>query len=369
MFDNIKIDRNSTVLVAEQIEQLMLLQIKKGLIKPGTKLASTKDLASKWNVNPLSVQKAMKNLTKLGLLDRRAKHGTFLRSCTPNVVNIALLCHGDLSADFTSYNRLIVASMRKVFLKQNWHSFIYDRFPNDLDDKSIDEAFVYKQFIKDVSNGIVNSYVEISLGESLNEKRDKLGIPFVRISQMPAYTDIMFDYKKLAIDTIRHSIELGRKQICIIGGVSIPGFMNGFNEVVEKLNIPAPEIPIMTANNFMSSTAHAENELFNKFTELVKKWVAEDNIPETLIVADDMAMKIIALVLLKEQIPVPEKMLVISQANEGIDIFYGLPVLKYEFPSLAMSNMAVNILKARMQGKKDSNYPIMVEGHFQKSAV
>jgi DNA-binding LacI/PurR family transcriptional regulator len=107
-------------------------------------------------------------------------------------------------------------------------------------------------------------------------------------------------------------------------------------------------------------------ELFDRISKLARKWIENDTVPETLIVADDMAMRTVALVLLKEGISIPDDMLVISQANEGINIFYGIPVVKYVFPSLEMSNMAVNILEDRMRVEKiDEQVPVMVQGAFE----
>jgi DNA-binding LacI/PurR family transcriptional regulator len=284
-------------------------------------------------------------------------------------VNIAILCQNDLAADFAVYTRLVVASVRKVFMKKNWHSFIYDQFPRIVDSASSVEKFVHDQFIKDIAAGDVNAYVEIALGDSKDDEREKLSIPFVRISQVRQFTDILFDYKKFIVDTIERSVDMGRKRICVLGVFEDVEIVLGIREAVERFGVPFPETPSLGGGCFPPSAPGVESALFEEFSKLLAEWRSKDEFPETLIVADDMAMRTVALVLLKEGVSIPDDLLVISQANEGVEMFYGIPVLKYVFPTLEMSRTAVDILEGRMRGTLTAETPLCVGGGFAENGI
>ena len=86
-------------------------------------------------------------------------------------------------------------------------------------------------------------------------------------------------------------------------------------------------------------------------------------LPDALIVADDVAMRGVALALAQQRAAVPKRLLVLSQANEGIKLHYGVPVIRYEFSPNAIAVQALDILWKRIRaGEPLPPLPVSVRG-------
>ncbi len=65
--------------VPKQIEQQILTMIREGLLTPGERLPSERDLSEMFGVSRASVREAMRSLEHLGVIDVRQGGGTFVR--------------------------------------------------------------------------------------------------------------------------------------------------------------------------------------------------------------------------------------------------------------------------------------------------
>ncbi len=98
-----------------QIEEHIRGLVSSGAVRPGHKLPSEENLARRWNLNRLTINKAIGNLVKEGLLSRQRGQGTYISDLKPrlsarNIVAIAMQTHGHLYAPLSGR---IISSLEK----------------------------------------------------------------------------------------------------------------------------------------------------------------------------------------------------------------------------------------------------------------
>ncbi|HUF13002.1 MAG TPA: GntR family transcriptional regulator [Longimicrobiales bacterium] len=67
----------------EQVRQVLEREIRSGLVKPGERLASEAELVERFGVSRITVGRAVRELQRAGLVERRAGSGTYVRQPTP----------------------------------------------------------------------------------------------------------------------------------------------------------------------------------------------------------------------------------------------------------------------------------------------
>jgi GntR family transcriptional regulator len=87
----IKIDPSSGVPIYLQIIQEMKLNIAGGILAPGDKLPSVRNLAIELRVNPNTVSKAYNELEREGMIFTRRGEGTFISERMQDIKSISQL--------------------------------------------------------------------------------------------------------------------------------------------------------------------------------------------------------------------------------------------------------------------------------------
>ncbi|MBI4579995.1 MAG: GntR family transcriptional regulator [Planctomycetes bacterium] len=81
----IRLESSSAVPVYRQIVDQVRYQIAAGMLRPGDRLPSVRDLARQLPVNQNTVLKAYDLLDREGLIDRRQGDGTFVQASVPTL--------------------------------------------------------------------------------------------------------------------------------------------------------------------------------------------------------------------------------------------------------------------------------------------
>jgi len=96
-----------------------------------------------------------------------------------------------------------------------------------------------------------------------------------------------------------------------------------------------------------------------------ERWRRARRRPDALIVTDDIATRGAAIALIKAGIKVPEEMIMVSFANEGINHHYGLDVVRYYLSPRELAEKLVSILKKRMKREK-ADVPQIITGGWRE---
>lgn len=98
----------------QQIVEEIRAQIETGIRRPGDRLPSERELAQHWGVSRMTAHRAMHELQRMGLVERKRKSGTIVTAAKPRRTGcIALLAHHSHDALEMSYLRGIHTGLQE----------------------------------------------------------------------------------------------------------------------------------------------------------------------------------------------------------------------------------------------------------------
>jgi len=361
MYENLQIKRNITEPTILQIERFLENLIGSGQLQIGTRLPSTLKLSKCWQVNLVSVQKAMVRLSAKGLIKRKSNLGTFVKNRVANI-SLGIISGVNLINEDSNYYRILVESLRQEIHRRGWSITIYDALNEYLSDKYSCQSDLYGKLKHDIDNYIWRNCLLIGTGMwTLKDVGIKSVINSVRCNQVYQYTDIMFDYAHFARESINWCVRKGYKNIFCLNFLHFPEAVHGVNEAVTANRLQ--HFPEM--HNFNLSAVHRnEKKIFEETLSLIEKWERNNNIPDALIVPDDIAMRPVALALLQKNIRIPEQLRIMVMANEEIEHIYGVPVNRYVFNASEKAKKALDLLLSKISEEHLPELPILVKGRI-----
>ncbi len=349
-----------------QLADFMQESIRTGAIPPGSRLPSSQELAALWGVGVCSVQKAMVDLRVAGLIDRQPRRGTFVRA-ERKMMEIAILVGVNLSDESSYYARTLVKALQEELGARDWHGIVYDRL-NRMDGEEEGLSPIMRRLMGDVRSGIVDGAFVVAMStRKSDELRSALRLPDVRLSQIERDSDVMNDYYRMAYDMVARAAQLGLTELLCMGAAPRSPEFEGFRNAAEAHRLPPPRIePFVSFDQ-----PGMEQTVYEQTLRLLDEWGPDSGGPRGMLVLDDIAMRAVGLALVRRNISVPDRLVVMTHANEGIPIHYGVPVLRYELHPRENASTAVDLLERKMRGEMLPRLPILLSGNFveEKPAV
>lgn len=140
----------------------------------------------------------------------------------------------------------------------------------------------------------------------------------------------------------------------------------GFFDALRELRLPVLSPESILLGRFPHDSEEVVHENALRF---FREWFApgnEANHPDALFVDDDIAMRAVALALIKMGIEVPRQVLIVSLANEAFSLHYGIPVVRYEFPAKEIAAQMLRILWKRMVNDPLPSLPVMIRRRIKE---
>lgn len=360
-----KVDRDNPACVREQIERFLTGAIRSGRLKVNDPFPTTQELAGTWGVNISSLQKAMTSLRARGLIERKRKAGTFVRSLTEQV-EIAVLVGPDLLLESAYYHRALAQSLQTEIEARKWRCSVHGHL-NRLWSGGEGVRAIRRELRDAIDKNGICGLALVAMGEKgAKDVGLKTILPLVRCSQVQRYSDVMHDYYRFARDTIEWVAARGRTNVACLGFVEKSDAFQGVLDASRAGGLPEPAVePLYCVNHPEGAT---EEEGCRRTLALAAEWKRSRRCPDALIVSDDVAMRGVALALLQAGVRVPDELLVVALANEGVNFHYGIPVVRYEFSIRDAAREALAILWKRMLGDEPSGLPAMLGGRIRAPA-
>lgn len=105
-----------------------------GDLEVGAKLSTTLELCKQWNVKAPTIHAALTPLVKEGLLERRPRHGTFVRKRTDALCTVGLYSAGDALREASPYNQTLFRVLEEELQRRglNYELFVDSRIGKQL---------------------------------------------------------------------------------------------------------------------------------------------------------------------------------------------------------------------------------------------
>ncbi len=337
--------------------------ILEGIYPEGTRLPSTQAWAKALKVNDRRVQRALLRLAAQGLLERRPRHGTYVkrRRERPTVV---ILVGWALIVEHLHHQRKVVELLIEELTALGYGVEVIDDLFSLLINDFGEQQRRLTRFRDRLQQINPAGYVECSFDLSrLPDFYPMFQRPLVSFYPTTSGGDVYFDEKAFIHASLRYLASKGRRKVLLIrsagrlapvhdatrtfwGAVEAFGFIRGnFRELYHG-----------AASDAM------ETEAYHWILQLVESWkeLRRNYVPDCLVVNDDIVMRGVAAGLIKAGVKIPDELLIVTQANEGVRFRYGIPVVHCEVPLRALARNLVELLDARIGKRKPPAAPILL---------
>jgi DNA-binding LacI/PurR family transcriptional regulator len=350
-----------------QIEQQIRQQIIAGKLAAGDRLPSTPALAKQMRVSCTALQRAMIRLSAAGLITRRPRQGTFISGFKDRAV-IGVLFGPNLYEETAHFYRVVLNAIRQEVDKFNWSCRVYDGLTGSRGLPLPSDSEVIKHLTADLRNHPFKGLVEFAPGvRGLGEWEQKVQLPRVVYESPPAHTDLILDLAQFTAESVAHLALRGCKKILYLRASwhlsSRSADLDGLFDAATKLNLPQPQVESFLVTE---QGGNMEREVFSKVQTLFRQWRdGSAPKPDAMIVSSDIVMRAVALALIHAGIQVPQELPVVTLANDGVDLHYGIPVIRYEFSVAEIAHSLLDLLWKRMSNESPAAVPIVIRGRIK----
>lgn len=369
-----KIDLQCENPLYEQVADMLRTRIESGEYKPDERLPSENELCESFKVSHITVRRALLELRKDGRIYGRQGSGTFARALPVEKPSIGLLFGPTLTNEPAHYYRAMLKAFLADISDRNYTCRTYDGLHGDA--KTWEELRSYRQFHDDLRRYRFAGLIEFAnSAEMMLHLSRQLKLPKVWFHPNRPESDVFTDSECFGREAVGYFARKGRKRIVFISedaaanpSRNVLYKLDTLISAAHKLELPPPRlIPIPSA----SIGAGFEREVFDLTAETIRGWQAMpvDERPDALLVCDDIAMRAVAMALLQAGIRVPEDLLILTFASEGIDLHYGIPVARYESSPRMLARAMVDLLWKRMRAETAPPQSIVCAGTIKEPAA
>ena len=357
-----KLRLQRSVALHVQIEKYLLDQIRRGALQIGDKLPSASDLAAQLDVHEVTVQKALRRLKVAGILHRTPRVGTFVRS-SPQRAQIGIFFGPNLSEESSHFYRAVSRSLEALTHHRKQKCRIYDNLNAAANETELAALPSYQHYLADRGNSGFRGMILIGC--------DVKWVDFFKKSPYPPCvagsdgggpgTDVCFDRSETIYDGVSYFASRGKRRLLYLRTMSVQVDMEGLGRALEDHHFDDVQIEHLAMHK---ENHYQEAVAYERVCALAKQWNKSGKFPDSILVSDDIAMRGIALALVRHRIMVPEVVEVLACTNEGITHHYGLPITKYEVSPRQFASKLFDVLCAHMDGAPASKLPCKIKGRI-----
>ncbi|MBI4023777.1 MAG: GntR family transcriptional regulator [Verrucomicrobia bacterium] len=380
-----------------QVERFLRRQIETGELKPSERIPSTNELVSRWGVDRVTIQKAMARLKADNLLKRWPGRGTFVKGIGKGV--IGLLTSQDLTNETAHFDRAMVQALEKTigrfFVQVNsaahpvagraarnskaaatttsgqWTARVYDRLTGLAKRGDPARHPVCQRLIEDFRSHPFRGWVEIGTPRYLFERFDfgQAGqLPSVRLGPPDENADVALDMADFIRQSAAFFARKGLRKIVYLGTCHSRAKrqpdLEGWPAAAET-GLAAPTVVELPSEKPGPVLERAALEITLR---LAQKWERERAWPDGVLVSDDIAMRGVALALFRYWPTLTTRPRLLTFANEGVELHYGLPVSRWENPIAETARRLLERLGQRLAGQTPPADPVLLKGRLKEEA-
>jgi DNA-binding LacI/PurR family transcriptional regulator len=341
------VQTDSSVPIGDQIVSHFQDLILSGKLPHNHRLPSGMQLAEEWGCGYVTVQNALRRLADKGLARRKPQKGTYVNAS--NILHtVGVLVGPALKDPMHAYHRALALGVENKIINQKqwppgvkeqnpkafgqWAVRIYDdlRAADDPDYRSVG----LHNLLSDLERNAFAGFVVIGIDTSRLKSLEILdGKPMV-LASMAEESCVRWDNTDFILSTVRVLAEQGCREMVYFqtdARTDTPDCIKFF-ETCAGLGLPRPHLRSIPAKYLNAAQERllqevAHDEVIKYFREPPP---AHRKGPVGVISSDDIVAQGAAVALLRMGLDHPKKALLATTVNEGLAVYYPIPVIKYE---------------------------------------
>lgn len=354
-----------------QIHRRIEDMVRRGELTEGQRLPSTPELVKQWDVNYAAIQKAMSSLSAIGLLDRKPKRGTFIRSMVDKAV-VGLLVGPSLLHEESHFYRTLVHALQENIEERGLRCMLYDRLSHS--GPKVNETG--RRLLYDIDHHLFKGLILVGCGSStIKASLRQNDLPSTILGLPDGDATVQLDYYDFTRTAVSHLAGQGRKKIVYARTILHKGSpyirdIEGFMDASSAGGLTVTPHSIHQAEMFtLSQFQSAERYGHRLMLDLISQWDRTGFQPDGLIVADDIVARGMALALNEKRAGASVRIEIVASTNEGTDYLYAVPVTKYQFVPREIAESLLSLLWKQILKGELPDLPVLVKGHLTPVAI
>jgi len=328
-----------------QIKKHIKSLIASGAIKAGDRLPSEERLARQWNLNRLTVNKAINHLVEEGLLYRNRGEGTFVTPYKQKITRTLAVVLYHIDNPFYSK---IVKGIEETASENGYHLILCNSMGDERKEKECVDSLIEEE----KADGFLLSPKNKNLASSLFDTLRNKNIPVVVFPQAGKKKNghnisyVVTDDRQGACDAVRYLTGLGHRKIGFVTSGNrmdraIMDRWNGYKEALEEVGVQVSEnYVIETSGIDMEDGWNAAAEKADKIRDFTALFCIGD---------------LLAIGLLKRlqisDIRIPEDLSIVGFDNIDMAGYPDIRLTTVEQPTHLVGQKATEILIRAIEGK------------------
>ena len=324
----------------------ILARIIRGEWAKGERIDTIDELEKTYSYSRMTIFKAVQHLSAQGYLSMKRGSGVYVES-TNIIRKIGLIFSDDLlQSQSTPYAYTLFKAAEVYFSQHDATTKVYVEKKGE----TIQEWLPLPELETDLRNGYLDGILTISCNAPVSLMQTDFWktykVPHVSLTdhELADYR-VLHDITALFEGALDYSLKHKQKKIAVI----YPGGANNDQKSIKTI-LKKKKIDIKP-DWFLDDFNAENNPELTGYDQMLRLWQQDDK-PDTLIVTDDIIAKGVTLAALRLNINIPEKLLIIAAANKKSGVFYPLPVIKLEYDTNEIINIAGNLLFDLIMNKK-----------------
>ncbi len=336
-----------------QVEEHLKGLVRSEQLTAGQKLPAHEELSQQLGVGHVTLQRALASLVKQGVIVRQPRRGTFVaEKAHARQLCIGVVTRAMFDPAVSAFDALVARAIASYYGQTGDDYRFYQCLPapGATDDADAD---LDPRLIEDVELGRLRGLLVIGrIREEHADFRSQIEaqhLPIVETSIFAPDTAyaVSPDYMQLITLALHHVVEQKRHRPALIfnreKGIAdaIDRRPRAWRQALASLGLREADSPMVTDE----PTAEGGYACVNRLLDAAVQ-------PDAIICADDVMCRGVIMAFLERNIDVPAKVLLISHANEGRELWSPLPIVRLEASAEAMVRAASEMLAQRIDGRR-----------------
>jgi DNA-binding transcriptional regulator YhcF (GntR family) len=353
-----------TAAVHVRLEQELMRRLETGVLKAGDRLPSAAELGLALGAHPITVQKALRRLKDKGVVARIPKLGTFVRPGQDRF-RAAVLFGPTLTDETAYFYRALLAALRGVASRPGWQCYAYDGL-NDSASVPADAIPAFRHFLADRDHDGFRGYIGVGLADSRWERiREEAGeAPHARFGQG---CEVEMDYRHFGRTAVETLLRAGSRRIAYLR--TFPAAPSRDLDGIREALADCPGSAVDVIHLPVRGPHYDERQDADFCQRLVRGWNRAGRWPDAILISDDVTMRGLAHALVASGPGRLERTRVLSWANRGIRLHYGIPVIRYEADLADFSEALTGLLFRRLGGETVETPGLLIRGRIIEAAA